>query len=331
MPVVAHPKLPSLDRPELKEILEVDDLDNANPPRHELHVALLNLMPDAALQATERQFIRLLGSNNEFLVHVYPTSVDISSRGQEYQNYIKDHYNEIESIYEMSIDGLIISGANPSKPNMSEESFWPPLIEVMHWADKNVNSILCSCLATHALMKANFNIDRKIRDSKSWGVFSHQLLNVSHPLIKDLNDGFMGPHSHYYDIPKEEIEKTDLQILAENNEAGFFLASTEDSKLVLFQGHPEYDKKSLLKEYQREIENFINGLRSDYPALPMDYFSNASMTLLDDFKKRTVETMKKAILPEDELLKDIDANWQQPGRILYKNWLNILVEKSNES
>ena len=27
MPVVAHPKLPSLDRPELKEILEVDDLD----------------------------------------------------------------------------------------------------------------------------------------------------------------------------------------------------------------------------------------------------------------------------------------------------------------
>ena len=70
MPVVAHPKLPSLDRPELKEILEVDDLDNANPPRHELHVALLNLMPDAALQATERQFIRLLGSNNEFLVHV---------------------------------------------------------------------------------------------------------------------------------------------------------------------------------------------------------------------------------------------------------------------
>ena len=32
MPVVAHPKLPSLDRPELKEILEVDDLDNANPP-----------------------------------------------------------------------------------------------------------------------------------------------------------------------------------------------------------------------------------------------------------------------------------------------------------
>jgi len=41
--------------------------------------------------------------------------------------------------------------------------------------------------------------------------------------------------------------------------------------------------------------------------------------------------MKKAILPEDELLKDIDANWQQPGRILYQNWLNILVEKSNES
>ena len=41
--------------------------------------------------------------------------------------------------------------------------------------------------------------------------------------------------------------------------------------------------------------------------------------------------MNKSILPEEELLKDIDANWQQPGRILYKNWLNILVEKRNES
>ena len=109
MPVVAHPKLPSLDRPELKEMLQVDHSSNSNNSYQELHVALLNLMPDAALQATERQFISLLGSSNEFLVHVYPTSIDIGSRGQEYQKYIQDYYNDIQSIYGMPIDGLIIS------------------------------------------------------------------------------------------------------------------------------------------------------------------------------------------------------------------------------
>ncbi|MBT5542017.1 MAG: homoserine O-succinyltransferase [Gammaproteobacteria bacterium] len=331
MPVVAHPKLPSLDRPELKEMLQVDHSSNSNNSYQELHVALLNLMPDAALQATERQFISLLGSSNEFLVHVYPTSIDIGSRGQEYQKYIQDYYNDIQSIYGMPIDGLIISGANPSKPNISEESFWSPLIEVMNWADQEVNSILCSCLATHALMKAKFNIDRKIRDSKSWGVFSHNLLNTNHALTQDLTNDFEGPHSHYYDIPREEIEKTELQILAENDEAGFFLASTENSDLVLFQGHPEYDKKSLLKEYQREIENFVNGLRSDYPPLPTEYFSKESLQLLDDIKKRTIETMEKPVIPENELLSTIEANWQESGRVLYRNWLNILFDKKERS
>lgn len=331
MPVVAHPKLPSLDRPELKKILEINHWSNANDSHKELRIVLLNLMPDAALQATERQFIRMLGSSNEFLVHVYPTSIDIGSRGQEYQKYIQDHYNDIQSIYDMKIDGLIISGANPSKPNMSEESFWDPLIEVMKWADEDVSSILCSCLATHALMKAKFNIDRKIRDSKSWGVFSHDLLNTNHPMIRDLTNNFAGPHSHYYDIPSEEIEKTELQILAENNEAGFFLASTKNSDLVLFQGHPEYDKKSLLKEYQREIENFINGLRSDYPPLPNDYFSKDSLQLLNEIEKTTMKRMIKPILPEDDLLTKIDINWQKTGGILYKNWLNILSNKKKSS
>jgi homoserine O-succinyltransferase len=41
----------------------------------ELHIGFLNMMPDAALQATERQFIRLVGSCNRIAqFFVYPFS-----------------------------------------------------------------------------------------------------------------------------------------------------------------------------------------------------------------------------------------------------------------
>ena len=100
---------------------------------------------------------------------------------------------------------------------------------------------------------------------------------------------------------------------------------------MLFLCLPEYDKKSLLKEYQREIENFINGLRSDYPPLPNDYFSKDSLQLLNEIEKTTMKRMIKPILPEDDLLTKIDINWQKSGRILYKNWLNILSNKKKSS
>ena len=70
MPVVAHPKLPSIDRlADQGMILTPEDaLDHSFD--NELHIGLLNLMPDAALEATERQFIRLLASDNKTLVHL---------------------------------------------------------------------------------------------------------------------------------------------------------------------------------------------------------------------------------------------------------------------
>ena len=48
----------------------------------ELHVGLLNMMPDAAFEATERQFMRLVGSCNRIAqIHVHPFAVDAGKRG----------------------------------------------------------------------------------------------------------------------------------------------------------------------------------------------------------------------------------------------------------
>ena len=325
MPVVAHPKLPSLDRL-IDEglVLSIED-SKVGVFDHELNIGLLNLMPDAALEATERQFIRLLASREDTLIHVYPTTVDAVSRGERSQSYISQHYNTMEDFMTRSYDGLIISGAKPSQPDMTQESFWDPLIEVMEWGKQNTHSILCSCLATHALMKAKYGINRQLKDTKSWGVFPHELVNPDHPLVKDITEGFQGPHSHYYDLSIKEIEQTNLQVLALNQDAGFFLASTPKADLVLFQGHPEYDDKSLMKEYEREIKNFLSGSRSDYPNPPKNYFSVEIEDRLEQVKANILQT-REAIKFDNEYLRDIDLSWINAGKTIYRNWSGLLLD-----
>ena len=326
MPVVAHPQLPSIDRlTDQGLVLSPEQADN-HAEKKVLHIGLLNLMPDAALQATERQFIRLLASDDQTLVHVYPTTVDAASRGEDSKSYIERYYNPIEDFMSRAYDGLIISGANPSQEDMTQESFWNPLIEVMEWADQNTNSILCSCLATHALMKAKYDIDRKLRETKSWGVYPHRVVHPGHPLMDNISDGFRGPHSHYYDISIEEIEQTELEILAANDQAGFFLAATPESDLILFQGHPEYDDKSLLKEYEREIKNYLAGQRADYPQMPDNYFSQETLPRLNQ-ERTTILQDQEFDRFDNRCLENIDLSWIETGKILYRNWLCLLKHR----
>ena len=324
MPVISHPNLPSLERLESSGlVIRTEDLEKKSYSKH-LHIGLLNLMPDPAFQATERQFVRMLACNDEFLVHLYPTSVETENRSDRFKTYITEHYNGIDDFQKRGYDGLIISGANPSQKDMTKERFWDPLIEVFEWAESNTTSIMCSCLATHAIMKAKYEVEREMRDEKAWGIFKHQL-GEDHPLIIGLEDGFNGPHSHYYDFPIQAIESTDLKILASNDFAGIYLAASEDSKLVMFQGHPEYSENSLLKEYQREVNSFVNGIRDDYPPLPCDYFPSAAVDKLEEIKVSILSKPSKIKL-DDDLISEIDIEWQGASKKIYDNWLQFLIQ-----
>ena len=115
MPVVSHPNLPSLERLESSELVfKEGNSMNESFSRH-LHIGFLNLMPDAAFQATERQFVSMLASDDELLVHLYPTSVASEERSDSSRKYIDEHYNHIKDIQQRKYDGLIFSGAKPSQ------------------------------------------------------------------------------------------------------------------------------------------------------------------------------------------------------------------------
>ena len=175
MPLVSHVPLPTFDR--LRGLgEEVLTLDQA---RHqdirELHIGLLNMMPDAALRVTERQFLALIGACNQIaqlFVHVF--SVDGLSRGAETQQYIDQYYTTFEQLQEDGLDALVITGANVANPLLQQEPFWESLEAVIGWAAENVTSVLCSCLATHALVKQLYGIERQPLPRKLWGVYGHR-------------------------------------------------------------------------------------------------------------------------------------------------------------
>lgn len=336
MPLVAHTELPTFRR--LQE--EGEEILTPDRARHqsirELHIGLLNIMPDAALEATERQFLRLVGACNQiaqFRIHLF--TIDGLQRSPEAWTHIHKYYESFEKIRLEGLDALIISGANVTHAHLQDEDFWQPLTEVFTWAMQNVTSILCSCLATHALIQSLYGIERTRLPSKRWGVFSHKVIDRRHPLIAEINTRFDVPHSRYNEIFREDMEKHGLKVLVASQEAGVHLAVSPDGfRVVFFQGHPEYDDISLLKEYKREVLRFYKGEREDYPPYPEHYFDSEVRQILDEYAEH-VKTAKTSglplqAMPENRIVEHLDITWRDSAKSVFNNWLGKIYQITNE-
>jgi len=336
MPLVAHTSLPTFQR--LLE--EGEDILNADRASHqhirELHIGLLNIMPDAALEATERQFFRLVGACNQIAqFHVHPFTIAGLERGAEAQAHIAEYYESFEQIKLDGLDALIISGANVTHAHLSEEDFWQPLTEVFDWAKQNVTSTLCSCLATHALIEYCYGIERTPQPQKCWGVFSHKVLVRTHPLVAEINTRFDVPHSRFNAIYQQDMEQKGMTVLAVSKQAGVHLAVSSDGiRTIFFQGHPEYDDLSLLKEYKREVIRFYHEQRQDYPPYPENYFDDDAKQILSEYKKQieAAKDQKTALppFPEQALLAYLDNTWKDTAKAVFNNWLGKVYQITNQ-
>jgi homoserine O-succinyltransferase len=335
MPLVAHNDLPTFkvlkDRGQT-----VLSLDRANEQDiRELHIGFLNMMPDAALAATERQFIRLIGSSNPIAqFYVYPFSIPELARGEKAQAHIKKYYFDFGELAKAGLDALIITGANVINPSLDQEPFWDPLIDIVRWANNNVASVFCSCLATHALVKHYHGLDRRHLERKIWGVYSHKITNHRHPLLRDVNTRFDAPHSRYNDISREQLESAGCHVLAESRGIGVHLAVSPDQfRTIYFQGHPEYAAISLLKECKREVHRYIQGEREKPPRVPENYFTAEGQALAEAHiaeVMRAVENHKTAPgFPEAELLHHADNTWGDTGKAIVNNWLGLVYQLTN--
>jgi len=331
MPLVAHKPLPSFDR--LRQSgEEILSLDHAlHQDIRELHIGFLNMMPDAALAVTEQQFMRLIGSSNQIAqFFVYLFTIPGLERSSDTQAYIDKYYTSFEELKNEGLDALIITGANVANPTLEQEPFWDPLQEVIDWATENVTSVLCSCLATHAIVKALHRIDRQPLTNKRWGVYTHRI-QTDHPLLRDINTRFDVPHSRNNDISREQLEEAGFSVLVDSPEGGVHMAVSPDQfRIVYLQGHPEYDLNSLLKEYKREVFRFIRGERADYPPHPDHYFNKEAGLIADTFYDKVMTILKNQQpipeFPEKEIEKHLDNTWRDTGKAIFNNWLGLVYK-----
>lgn len=336
MPLVAHTNLPTFQRlhEEGEEILSADRASHQSI--RELHIGLLNIMPDAALEATERQFFRLVGACNQIAqFHVHPFTIDGLERGPEALAHIHQYYESFEQIKRDGLDALIISGANVTHAHLQDEDFWQPLTEVFEWAKQNVTSILCSCLATHALIQNCYGIERTRLPAKRWGVYSHKVVDRTHPLIAEINTRFDVPHSRFNEVFQADLERHGVKVLVASEQAGVHLAVSPDGfRIVFFQGHPEYDDISLLKEYKREVLRFYRHEREDYPPFPEHYFDSKAQALLNAYAVKVHQAKAQGsvleAMPEDQIIPYLDNTWRDSAKAVFNNWLGKVYQITNE-
>lgn len=334
MPLVANSGLPAFERlREEGETVVPNDLAVRQDIR-ELHIGLLNMMPDKALAATERQFFRLVGESNQIAqFYMHPFTLPELARGPDATTHISQFYETFDKIKADGLDGLIITGANVTQPDLALEPFWEPLIKVIDWAYENVTSTLCSCLTTHAVMQFRYGKKRRRLPQKCWGVYPHRVMNKKHPLVAGVNTRFDVPHSRYNEVGRDQFNEAGVPVLAESA-AGVHLAVSEDLfRMIFFQGHPEYDTVSLLKEYKREIGRFLNGHRDDYPPFPEHYFALRSQAVLDEYQERVVAAKNKGdpapAFPENLVAGRLDNTWHDTAEAIINNWVGKIYQITN--
>ena len=340
MPLVAHNQLPTFERLRQEGRIILRPGEALKQEIRGLHIGLLNMMPDAALEATERQFFRLIGESNPIAqFYVHPFTLPVFKRGEKAQQHIDEHYETFEAIQAIGLDALIITGANVTQPNLPDEDFWEPLSEVFNWAHDNVTSTLCSCLATHASLELHHNQPRRHLKHKRWGVFSHRVTDKTHPLVHGINTRFDVPHSRFNQVYFEQFEQAGLHVLARSAEAGVQMAVSADGfRTVYFQGHPEYDSISLLKEYKREVGLFSlaynKGEACEYPPFPRHYFDAFTKAIFNEYQYRLIEAIDQATevpeFPEALVLDHIDNSWNDTGAAIMSNWMGLVYQVTHK-
>jgi homoserine O-succinyltransferase len=308
---------------------EIEDSGQARPPDGAIVIALLNNMPDPALEATEGQFGSLLaaaaGTLPVRLRHVWLPEVP---RGPQALERLNRRYFSIEALYADPPDGLIVTGMEPRAATLQEEPYWNRMVQVLEWAQTHTASSIWSCLAAHVAADALYGIRRRRLPEKCFGVFEHQVIG-DHALLRGVGPVLPTPHSRWNELPVDRLRAAGFEIMSLSGETGADLfLSPGDSPLICFQGHPEYDELALLKEYRRDVGRYLRAEVAGWPNLPQGYFSAAGVATLAQYRARVEQARDPEQLgnfPMAELAADIRPHWQPAGVTIYRNWLTHLA------
>jgi homoserine O-succinyltransferase len=292
-----------------------------------LDIGLVNNMPDAALDATERQFRALLdaaadGSAVRLTLYTLP-EVPRTDFGRRQVS----RYSDFDDLWDRRHDGLIVTGTEPLAADLKDEPFWGSLTRVLEWAERHTHSTVLSCLAAHAGILHIDGIVRRPLGDKRFGVF--ECVRVSdHPLTAAAPNRLRMPHSRWNEIPEEALLACGYRVLTRSEDAGVdAFVKQRQSLFVFFQGHPEYEAVTLLLEYRRDIGRFLRGERDTYPPMPHGYFDQETVDALIALKARALVDRREELLAEFPIATaagKVTNTWRSTAESLYRNWLQYI-------
>jgi homoserine O-succinyltransferase/O-acetyltransferase len=299
-------------------------------------IGLVNNMPDAALRSTERQFRTILtdaarGRPYRLTLLFLPER----PRAEAGWSHISKNYEDVSKLWSSGrrLDGLIVTGAEPSTPSLEDEPYWRTLVRLIDWAENNTTSTIWLCLAAHAAVRHLDGVERRPFPKKLSGVFACKKA-VEHPILDGLPSTWSVPHSRSNDVSEQALVAHGYRILSRSPDVGADLFARHKQSLFLFaQGHPEYDASVLLREYRRDIARYLSGESDNYPDLPQRYFDKQTEALLGEL--RVLAHVRRDI---DVLLSfpataqiTLTQSWQLAALKIYSNWLCFLSERKAQN
>lgn len=258
-----------------------------------LRICLVNLMPTKV--ATETQISRMLANS--------PLQVELTllhTRTHESRNICEEHldefYKTIDDIRDERFDGMIITGAPVEMMDFEQVDYWPELCEIMEYSKTHVYSTMHICWGAQAGLHYHYGVQKYVMPDKLFGVFAHRVTRPQNPLVRGFDEIFYAPHSRHTELRSADIESIPaLRVLAQSDEAGLHIITTENGRQIFICGHMEYDRDTLQTEYERDV---AKGLPI---APPAHYYIHDN--------------------PDEGIL----FRWRSHAYLLFSNWLNYYV------
>lgn len=293
-----------------------------------IDIGLVNNMPDAALEKTERQFIGLLNAAaGERRIRLKLFSLPEIARAGSARDRLRLRYSPIDALWDSRLDGLIVTGTEPRAPDLRDEPYWRTLTRIVDWAEANTRSTIWSCLAAHAAVLHMDGIGRHALAEKCFGIFNC-VRSANHAIMRGLPARLPIPHSRWNALREEELAAAGYSVLTRSDRAGVDMFARQGNSLfVFFHGHPEYEAHTLLGEYRRDVRRFLRGERATYPSIPPDYFDERTTRQLAEFRLRALADRREPLIEAFPgcSQESLEAPWRPAAERLTANWLKQLT------
>lgn len=293
MPIKIPDNLPAAKILESENVFIMTENRASHQDIRPLHIIILNLMPTKI--ETETQLLRLLGNSPlQVDIDLMQTVTHIAKNTS--LEYLLRFYQTFDQIKDKKYDGMIITGAPVESMRFEDVDYWDELCTIMDWSRTHVYSTLHICWGAQAGLYHHYGVPKYPLPQKLSGIFHVRPLDFNHPLLRGFDEVFYMPHSRYTEVRQDDIEKLQkLQVLALSETAGVAIAASRDARQVFVTGHCEYDRMTLAREYQRDLNRGI------HPEIPQNYFPGDN---------------PDAVPP---------MTWRGHANLLISNWLNYFV------